>query len=334
MERDRTAAPRRGRDSALRRFPDDVYYSRVAHATGFPASALERVFRLVTLLQAVSERLGMEVSLRGGTALNLIHLDVPRLSVDIDLDFVGAPDAQDARARREPLMEELASVGRSLGYRAVPERPSYAMGHLRMEYTDTRGRPAYVKLDVNFLDRVPVLPPETLPLRHPFGDDVAPFTVRTLALPELAAAKVVALCRRRLARDLFDTAALHTLSSLDLGLVRPILVVRGAGYPPPSPLEYDVTCGDGIRELAWNAEVVALVRRPAPFTLEDARARACELLTEVLALSDAQRLFLDRLGRGELRADLLGLDAARARIEANPGLNWRLRQGAAGLEER
>lgn len=318
----------------MRRFPDEVYYARVAAATGFPPGGLERVFRLVTLLQAVSERVGPEISLRGGTALNLIHLDVPRLSVDIDLDFVGATHAQDAVKRRDSLMEELASVGRSLGYGPVLERPSYAMGHLRMEYADTRGRPAYVKFDVNFLDRVPVLPPETLPLRHPFGDDVAPFAVQTLALPELAAAKVVALCRRRLARDLFDTAALQMIPSLDLDLVRPILVVRGAGYPPPSPLEYGAMCGDTIREVAWNAEVVALVRRPAPFAFEDARARARDLLGEVLSFSEGQRLFLDHLTRGELRADLLEPAASRSRIEANPGLNWRLRRGATGLEER
>jgi hypothetical protein len=30
------------------------------------------------------------MALKGGTALNLFHFDVPRLSVDIDLNYVGA----------------------------------------------------------------------------------------------------------------------------------------------------------------------------------------------------------------------------------------------------
>ena len=317
----------------MRRFPDEVYYARIGAATGYPPGGLERVFRLLTVLQAVSERLGVELCLRGGTALNLIHLDVPRLSVDIDLDFVGAAAGPDAVARRGSLLDELSSIGRDLGFEPVPERPSYAMAHLRLGYSDTLGRPSFVKLDVNFLDRVPVLEPETLPLRHPFGEDVAPFTVQTLALPELAAAKVVALCRRKLARDLFDAAALHALS-LDIDLVRPVLVVRGAAYPPPSPLEYGIRSGDAVREVEWNAQVVALVRRPAPFTLQDARARARDLLSEVLTFSEGQRRFLDHLARGELRADLLEPASSRPRIEANPGLRWRLRRGAESLEER
>jgi hypothetical protein len=32
--------------------------------------------------------------LKGGTALNLFVLDVPRLSVDIDLNYIGAADRE------------------------------------------------------------------------------------------------------------------------------------------------------------------------------------------------------------------------------------------------
>jgi predicted nucleotidyltransferase component of viral defense system len=76
------------------------------------------------------------------------------------------------------------------------------MAHLSLHYVGADGRPALLKLDVNFLDRVPVLSPARSSLRHPFGDDLPAIEMRTFAVPELAAAKTIALARRALARRL------------------------------------------------------------------------------------------------------------------------------------
>lgn len=316
------------------RFPDRRYYSRIAGSTGFRPQPLERVFRLATLLQTIEDELGDELSLRGGTALNLLHLDVPRLSVDIDLDFIGTAAADEAKRRRPSLLETIERLAQSSGYKVVPERASYAMAHLRMHYDDIEGRPAFIKVDVNFLDRVPVMVPEHRVVAHPFQDDVPAFEVQTLALSELAAAKLIALCRRALARDLFDAAAISRLVSLTIDEVRTVLVVRGAAYPPPSPIAYEVAIVDRIREVSWNSEVVALARRPTPFTLGQARSHAADLLTETLQLDEAHRQFLDLLESGELRPDVLPLPELHSRISANPGLLWRIRVGAEKLEER
>ncbi|MBA2426270.1 MAG: nucleotidyl transferase AbiEii/AbiGii toxin family protein [Actinobacteria bacterium] len=74
------------------------------------------------LLQAIGEELGDELSLRGGTALNLLHLDFPRVSVDIDLDFVGTVDADEAGRRRPALLEQIQDLARGSGYEVIPER--------------------------------------------------------------------------------------------------------------------------------------------------------------------------------------------------------------------
>jgi hypothetical protein len=108
-------------------FPDRRYFGRVAEESGFRAGPLETVFRLAQLLGQIDERLGDELLLRGGTALNLFHLDLPRLSVDIDLDFVGAADAEQAQARRLELLTELEALAQSVGYQVAQERASYAM---------------------------------------------------------------------------------------------------------------------------------------------------------------------------------------------------------------
>lgn len=312
--------------------PDQRYFTRVAGETGFRAGPLETVFRLVQLLGRIDERFGDEVSLRGGTALNLLHLDVPRLSVDIDLDYVGTADPDEAQQRRPELLAELEALSQEAGYEVKPERASYAMAHLRLAYADASGRPAHLKLDVNFLDRVSVLQTERRSVQHPFGDDLPATEMQTFALAELAAAKTIALVRRALTRDLFDVAMLAALPGIDDKLLTTATVVRGAGYPPPSPVDYSAAIVDRIRPVRWRSEVLALVRRPIPVTLEAARVTAAAFIERATNFKDDQREFLRLLEAGELRAELLGDEPDR--IAANPALLWRLRVGAEALEER
>lgn len=314
-------------------FPDRRYFGRVAEESGFRAGPLETVFRLTQLLGQIDERLGDELLLRGGTALNLFHLDVPRLSVDIDLDFVGAADAEQAQARRLELLAELEALARPTGYEVAQERASYAMAHLRLHYVSADGLSAQLKLDVNFLDRVPVLAPARSALRHPFGDDLPAIEMQTFALPELAAAKTIALFRRALARDLFDVAMLAELPGIDDELLRTVLVVRGAGYPPPSPVDYSDEVVDRVRAVDWRSEVMALARRPTPISLETAKEQAGRFVRRATDLADGHREFLQRLGVGELRPELLP-SAMGDRVALNPALAWRLRRGAEALEER
>jgi len=125
---------------------------------------------------------------------------------------------------------------------------------------------------------------------------------------------------------------LAALPEMDDELLTTATVVRGAGYPPPSPIDYSAAIVDRIRPVRWRSEVLALVRRPIPVTLEAARVTAAAFIKRATNFTDDQRAFLRLLEAGELRAELLGDE--RDRIAANPALLWRLRVGAERLEER
>jgi hypothetical protein len=318
----------------MRRFPDRRYYGRVASATGLPVGPLETVFRLASFLADLTTTLDEELLLRGGTALNLLHLDMPRLSVDLDLDFVGSGDADEATRRREPLLGEVERLARQAGYEIAVTRSSYAIAHRLLRYVDAHGRPASIKLDINFLDRVPVFTPDRLPLRHPYGDDVPVVMITTFRLEELAAAKIVALVRRGLARDLFDVAQIAGQPQLELDHVTDSLVVRGAAYPPPGPADYTSGAGQSVRPVEWRSQVVSLARRDMRIDLATARAESQLFLGKVLAFRSPHIDFLRALDRGALDATLLQAPAIADRVACNPGLLWRLQRGAATLEER
>ena len=85
----------------------------------------------------------------------------------------------------------------------------------------------------------------------PFGDDRSTPTMQMLQFRELVASKLVAPARRRLARDLFDAAPVAGSAAPDLEIVRTVLVVRGAGYPPPSPATYSIGV---VRRVTPSAE--------------------------------------------------------------------------------
>ena len=68
---------------------------------------MERVAQLLGLLDAMQRHpfLRGKLALKGGTALNLFVFDLPRLSVDIDLNYVGA-ESREAMLEERPRLEE------------------------------------------------------------------------------------------------------------------------------------------------------------------------------------------------------------------------------------
>ena len=74
--------------------PSTQVLLQLAAETGHRPDMLEKALRLLDLLQAIArnEVLSNRLVLKGGSALNLFYLDMDRLSVDIDLNYVGALD--------------------------------------------------------------------------------------------------------------------------------------------------------------------------------------------------------------------------------------------------
>lgn len=65
------------------------YIIKLAKETGFIRSTLEKVYRLLNVLEWINSRPDLKdlLALKGGTAINTAVFNFPRLSVDIDLDF-------------------------------------------------------------------------------------------------------------------------------------------------------------------------------------------------------------------------------------------------------
>lgn len=63
------------------------YITEVSEQTGFIANNIEKVIRLLDVLDFIFAKSSFKdaLSLKGGTAINLLHTNLKRLSVDIYL---------------------------------------------------------------------------------------------------------------------------------------------------------------------------------------------------------------------------------------------------------
>lgn len=75
----------------------------IAKTTGFIKDNVEKVMRLIDILEEIfSTKWKDKLVLKGGTAINMFYMDMPRLSVDIDLDYMGN-DREEMLADKEAL---------------------------------------------------------------------------------------------------------------------------------------------------------------------------------------------------------------------------------------
>jgi len=303
--------------------------AREATATGFGAEPLEKVFRLMALLDALTSHpfLKPRVALKGGTALNLFHFNVPRLSVDIDLNYLGAAD-RDAMTADRPKVEQAVQAVCSREGIAVKRMPTdHAGGKWRLSYVDSKGNPGTLELDVNFMLRTPLWPCIMADCHTVGSTRAAP--VRVLDLHELTAGKLAALLVRSASRDIFDGHALLGTPGLDVAKLRLGFVVYGGinrkDWRTASPADVTANPNEVQMELVPMLRAdLAPTRGVVPAWTEKLVAECRERLSLLLPLNDAELEFLRRLNdEGQIAPELITSGPAMQTIlREHPGLKW------------
>jgi hypothetical protein len=304
----------------------------VATASRFRPEPVEKVLRLIDILRRLDRH---EVTssawvLKGGTALNLFHLDAPRLSVDVDINFVGVEEVQALPRAREAFERALVSCCERAGC-AVGRAPAeHAGGKFRLRFASVLGGMQNLELDVSYVARLPLLPVDRRVMAVSiFGESCeAP----CLAFEELAAGKYVALLSRLAARDFYDAASLLKIAPdlPDRPGFRLALVCQAAA----SRADFRA-----LRVVARLPNVVEIQQKLLPLLridpgapgldpgalAEELHRRLVPAIRRVLNWSKNERAFLDRfLDRAEIEPRLLTEDPALAeRIRKQPMLLWK-----------
>lgn len=169
-------------------------------------------------------------AMKGGTAINLFVLDMPRLSVDIDVVYLPWTTPREDALRA--INQLLATIADQANTRGLQTRlvPSKDLGDTKLIVENDS---AQVKIEVNTVFRGSVLAPEHRSLSPRTARlFAAEIDLPVLAPDELYAGKLVAALDRQHPRDLFDVCQLYQAGGITDAMVE-CFVVYLAGHNRP-----------------------------------------------------------------------------------------------------
>lgn len=304
------------------------FLRRCAAETGFRIPTLEKVVRLGELAAAVTSHpyLGPRLLLKGGTPLNLCFGPPPRLSVDLDYNYVGEVDREAMLLERPQVERTLEALAVRLGYQPQRSRDAAAGRAFYLRHVSVPGGEGRIKVDLNFLFREPLLPPVERELWQPGALDRP--RIRMVSLTELCIGKMLALLDRVAVRDVWDVAS---LTDELLGVVQTSAFRRwflGLAAILPRPLS-----GYGRERIEASVAEGQLEDMVLPMLTDGAGADPATLpaaawstMEPLLALSPAEREYHAAIGEGRFRGDLLFPDdpGAVEQLQRHPALRWKL----------
>jgi predicted nucleotidyltransferase component of viral defense system len=308
---------------------DKGVLNEVAAALGARTDMVEKVLQLLHLLNSLMEHQYLKGKwvLKGGTALNLFGLGFPRLSVDIDLNYIGHADRAAMQQDRPKVERAILAICQREGFR-ITRSPGdeHAGGKWRLNYPSAVNPTSNLELDLNFMLRIPLWQPQLADSANVGGMQAR--RVPVLDIHELASGKLAALMARHASRDLYDAHGLLTRAPLDDEKLRLGFVIYGAMNRTDwrtirreniafTTQEFR----DELLPVIRHGESIGDVEKWARGIVEDCK----EQMKRLLPLREEELAFLTKLNdHGEIDASLLTGDAELAScVVQQPMLLWK-----------
>lgn len=305
-----------------------------AKTKGYKAEILEKVYRLLdTFKQLLSiPYLQDRLVLKGGTALNLFYFErLPRLSVDIDLNYVGHLDREKMLEDKQVLIDTIHNVLLQNQFELHRSPSQHAGGKMVWFYNSVLGQRGTLEIDINFMYRQLLYP---LVYQSPKLEGYDDWKAPTLDIHELAAGKLSALFNRCTSRDLFDSHYLMTKTTLNFQKLREGLIpyfaitkVDTTALTPQS-IEYN------LRDLK-NRLLPVMHQQDFPRSLPLLKSWATTMIAElreglskILPLNDNEIEFLHKIRtEGIIQTELITTNTVLSdKIQSHPALLWVIQQ--------
>ncbi|MBF2758902.1 MAG: nucleotidyl transferase AbiEii/AbiGii toxin family protein [Ectothiorhodospiraceae bacterium AqS1] len=266
---------------------------------------------LIRCLPAVAEV--PDFALKGGTAINLFLLNMPRLSVDIDLTYLPISSREEALRGIHTRLTNIAETIEG----DIPNVDVRILKKDIMPKLYVRKQGVTVKVEPNAIVRGSLLPPVTSELCPAAQEAYDTFTeIQQLDTSEVYAGKICAALDRQHPRDLFDIMLLQAAGPIP-DMTRQAFVAYLAGNRRPiantlQPKRQPI-------EEAFTSQLIGMTEMPVDLaSLEDARTQLFEWVAN--ALSENERRFLLSIKQGEPDWSLLPFKG----LDRWPAIQWKL----------
>jgi len=299
-----------------------------AQKLGFLTAPFEKMIRLVSILGFINEHdeLKESLAIKGGTAINLIIFNLPRLSVDIDMDFTHSLTKDETSKQRDRISNLLELYMKAEGYiKHKKSKSTQILDSFIYSYNNNSGNSDNIKIEINYSLRSHVLTYALADLQN-FGI-VESFSTRTVNPIEIFACKIIALSSRAAARDLFDInnmISMNLFSSSELQLLLKCTVFYATATGQAEMQDF---CFKRIEDVTWNKvkrELLPMIRNTEIFDLQTAKKNVTAFLSEFMTIDDDETTYLKRFSEGKYEPELLFSDTKIInRIVKHPMILWR-----------
>lgn len=309
------------------------YIENISKKTGFIGSTLEKVEKLIKILEWINsdEKLKKLLALKGGTAINVAVFNFPRLSVDIDLDLTANLAKDEMLKERENIHNLLVNYLNTNNYRINMEKSKnvYALDSIVAEYADIKGNIDNIKIEINYMNRVHILETKNIKVSTDVFEDKQ-LTIHCVHPIETYAAKLCALLSRTTARDLYDV---YTLSKYNLFdddekiLLKHCFMLE---YIAVNDYKLKDMKIDNIEKLKRQDIKTKLLptlkdRNPRKSNVDEMKQAVREYLRDILVVDDNIKEFYKKFQKGIYEPELLFDDKEIIeRIKEHPMIMWKL----------
>ncbi len=306
-----------------------------AKELGFIRDTLEKVYRLIEVIKYLNTNpiLQEALSLKGGTAINLTIFNLPRMSVDIDLDYTKNNSKEEMLAERSYISSNITKYMEANGYKLSPKsKTPHSLDSYVFSYVNAVGMNDNIKIEINYSLRAHILPSEKRKISTLGLFDEVP--VNSLAALEIFASKIVALLTRAAARDLYDINNMIFFGLFDESqwqMLKKCTVFYSAIANKKPLKRFKLDNIYGFTNQKIKTDLLPVIRREEHFDLQSVQKRVKDYLSDLLHLEERDMDFLQTFARKEYRPDLLFDDKEIIkRIQRHPMVLWKMRESLEG----
>jgi predicted nucleotidyltransferase component of viral defense system len=310
---------------------DKVFLGRKAKELGFNRDTLEKVTRLYDILRFMNTMplLKKNLALKGGTAINFTMLDLPRLSVDIDLDFVNNCKKEEMLDQRKAINDAIHKYMTREGYELSPKSKSpHSLDSFVYRYIGVRGNNDNIKIEINYSLRAHIDQTEHVQAIHPlFTND---FKIHRLSIIEVFASKINALMTRAASRDLYDVYNMIKYNLIkDESLIhfRKSIILYYVLTTRNEDKAFNIETIDSINERMVKRDLMPVISKRDSFNLEEAQKEVKKYILKILTFTENEEKFIGFFNNNKFEPSLLFDDTqVLKRIENHPMALWRTRK--------
>jgi predicted nucleotidyltransferase component of viral defense system len=274
------------------------------------------------------EFLRAHLLLKGGTAINLTIFELPRLSVDIDMDFVPNLPREDMLQTRETISGIIKAYMESEGYAFSPaSRIHHSLDAFHFTYTNAAGNQDMIKIELNYSLRAHLFEPMTRTFAtDAFGTGSTVITVHPM---EIFAAKANALLSRSAARDLYDFNQMidRNMFAEQTDLFRKSIIFYASISQEIISPSFGTDAIDSLTFQKIRRDLFPVLKqeeRRQTFDLEGRKEAAKEFIHTLMIPTEEEIEYMNRFSQKEYRPELLFDDPSIIeRIAEHPMALWK-----------